>query len=65
MKNHIHKNDNFYLMTSGAKNIDIRSKLIENVTWAWSELPNTCFQILSSYHTFEDNREYLRKKTNF
>ena len=46
-------------MTSEAKTIDLRSNLIGNVAGASGELPIAF--LISSYHTFGDNSDCLRK----
>ena len=47
-ENHLRKNDDFHLTTSGAKTIHLRSNLIKNVTGHEESLQ--CFLILPSYH---------------
>ena len=47
------KNDNFSLMTSGAKTIELMSNLSENVTGASRELSNVFFEFLLAITLFE------------
>ena len=55
------KNENFHLMTFGAKTIDLRSNLIGKRFRGMRRAPNASFVILASYHTLGDNSDCLRK----
>ena len=55
----------FSLMTSGVKSIDLRSNLIEKRYRGMKRAIQCFFRILSSYHTFGDNSECLRKNSHF
>ena len=55
----------FSLMTSEANTIDLRSNLSEKHSCGWKRATRRFLRIPSSYHTFRDNRECLRKNRDF
>ena len=60
MKNHPQKTIIFRLMTSGENIVDLRSNLIEKRHQGMQRAFQRFFQF-SSYYTFGDNSDYLRK----
>ena len=55
----------FSLMTSGVKNIDLRSNLIENVTGAWRELSNAFLEFFLAIILLEIIANVCEKKQPF